>query len=184
MRDGFQFKAIKIGHFSMSVEHWKWRARFWRQNAKRKPVTPSPSSSQILSHTKCLTLVKSNPIWVLSWDEYSWSKNLDGFVGCHRVDEIPKYWYVPLKILWPTLLVYLHTRWHYYDMICLYPWLCPSSCSSVASLYIWIFTSHLPHCYCHNHRISGQVTFYVWRAKENGLRSWMLQVWLLKRCSW
>ena len=52
-----------------------------------------------------------------------------------------------------TLLVYFHTRWHYYDMICLYPWLCPFSCSVVASIYIWIFKRHLRHC--HNHHCRG-----------------------------
>merc|ERR1711936_37650 len=39
-----------------------------------------------------------------------------------------------------TLLVYFHTRWHYYDMICLYPWLCPFSCSVVASIYIYEYS--------------------------------------------
>merc|ERR1711936_503230 len=60
-----------------------------------------------------------------------------------------------------TLLVYFHTRWHYYDMICLYPWLCPSSRSSVASVYMKFQKSNLPHCYCHNHLEKVDVSHFT-----------------------
>ena len=105
-------------------------------------------------------------IWVLSWDVYSWSKNLDGFVGCCRVDQIPKYWHVPTRILCSTLLVFSHTRWHYFNMICLYPWLCPPSCSSVASVYMKFHKSDLPHCYCHNHLDQVDVSHFTCDAPK------------------
>ena len=51
-------------------------------------------------------------------------------------------------------------------MICLYPWLCPPSCSSVASVYMKFHKSNLPHCYCHNHLDQVDVSHFTCDAPK------------------
>ena len=51
------------------------KTKTWEKQ-KENQWSPFPFNQQnTLSHQR-LTLVKSDPIWVLSWDEYSWSKIL------------------------------------------------------------------------------------------------------------
>ena len=135
----------------------KLKTKTW-EKAKRKPAKFPPAKYSL---TPTLDFSQVWPYMSAFLRRVLLIQNLDGFVGCYRVDQIPKYWHVPTRILWPTLLVYSHTRWHYYDMICLYPWLCPSSRSSVASVYMKFQKSNLPHCYCHNHLEKVDVSHFT-----------------------
>ena len=137
------------------------------KSKKQNQWSPFPFlQPNTLSHQR-LTLVKSDPIYECFLETCTLDpKNLDGFVGCCRVDQIPKYWHVLTRILCSTLLVFSHTRWHYFNMICLYPWLCPPSCSSVASVYMKFHKSNLPHCYCHNHLDQVDVSHFTCDAPK------------------
>jgi len=119
----------------MSVKTVKLRNETCSGKSKKKAGDHFPSSSsQILSHTTSLTLVKSNPIYECFLE----TSTLDPKISMDLLDAtgLMKSQNTDMSRREYSFSLFTLTRWHYYDMICLYPWLCPSSRSSVASVYM------------------------------------------------